>query len=224
MSETAAAEQDTFLLRFHYARTGPPVWLAHLDMMRLFERAMARAHWPVSWRDAAYNPRPELTFALPVGCGIETRHDPVDVRLTEKMDVTWGLSSLNASFPSGLFAHDAYYTERMKQSLMARVTAARYELEAEGIGCVFRKVFTGGPVTVIRHRKGKDIATDLAKQIVTCERCEDDRIILLSAAGSRQNMRPDLLAEALIQHGGWSEAAALDMRVIRQDVFLDGHP
>ena len=66
-------------IRLAYERQGSAVWLGHLDMMRLFERAFSRANWPLSWTEDAFNPRPEIVFALPVAVGIETRSDPLEV-------------------------------------------------------------------------------------------------------------------------------------------------
>ncbi|MDD4745132.1 MAG: DUF2344 domain-containing protein, partial [Eubacteriales bacterium] len=49
-----------------FSRREPAIWLAHLDMMRTFERSVRRAGIPVAY-SAGYNPRPQLAFALPVG-------------------------------------------------------------------------------------------------------------------------------------------------------------
>jgi hypothetical protein len=35
-------------LILYFARRGATVWLAHLDNMRLFERAFNRAGWPIA--------------------------------------------------------------------------------------------------------------------------------------------------------------------------------
>ncbi|MDD6298153.1 MAG: DUF2344 domain-containing protein, partial [Firmicutes bacterium] len=45
------------MLRALFEKTGTAVWISHLDLMRLFQRAFARANLPLK-HTQGFNPRP----------------------------------------------------------------------------------------------------------------------------------------------------------------------
>ncbi len=208
-------------VRLFYARSGAPVYLAHLDMMRLFERALARADWPLAWSDQAYNPRPQLVFALPVACGIETRFEPFELTLTEEIDLDAAVERLNSQLPAGMSIEHAEYIDLgHRKSIMSLVETAEYEFVGKGVGSAFREVFTGEPVFFTRTRKGKSRELDLAAQIVETKEISEDSIRLLSVAGSRDNLRPDNVLEALQEREALTAEEVNAIRVIRHKVIL----
>ena len=222
---TGTSKERIFLT---YDRRGPATWLGHLDMMRLFERAFSRAKWPVSWTEDAFNPRPELVFALPVGLGIETRADPLEVSLCDPeggFHLDQGVLDLNQTLPDGVRVMSALKVQGRPGSLMARVRAARYQLEAPGVGHAFQAVFQEGrPVEVVRLHKGKKQTIDLAPRLIALDEVDQDRLIFTACAGSTGHLRLDLLLQALVQYGGLDPQDALGARIIRLAVLLDDKP
>ena len=64
---------------------------------------MNRAAWPL-WSEGAHNPRPDIVFGLPAGCGIELERDPVEVGLATSpdegsFDLEEAVLRLNAALP-----------------------------------------------------------------------------------------------------------------------------
>lgn len=212
-------------IRLAYDRQGSAVWLGHLDMMRLFERAFSRANWPLSWTEDAFNPRPEIVFALPVAVGIETRSDPLEVSLHQDQadfDLEEGLAALNRTLPQGVRIVSSLKLEDVRGSLMAKVRAARYQLEAPGIGEAFRAVFKEGqPVLVTRIHKRKKQTIDLTPRLISLDDWDHDRLVFTGGAGSTGHLRLDLLLEALVQYGGLDQEAAQGARIVRLAVLLD---
>ena len=51
--------------RLQFEKTGSAVWMSHLDLMRLFQRAFKRADLPLK-HTQGYNPRPSVSIALPL--------------------------------------------------------------------------------------------------------------------------------------------------------------
>lgn len=212
-------------IRLAYERQGSAVWLGHLDMMRLFERAFSRANWPLSWTEDAFNPRPEIVFALPVAVGIETRSDPLEVSLHQDQadfDLEEGLAALNRTLPQGVRIVSSLKLEDVRGSLMAKVRAARYQLEAPGIEEAFRAVFKEGqPVLVTRIHKRKKQTIDLTPRLISLDDWDHDRLVFTGGAGSTGHLRLDLLLEALVQYGGLDQEAAQGARIVRLAVLLD---
>lgn len=55
-------------IRFRYARGKELRFLSHLDMLRLFQRAMRRAGLPLAYT-LGFSPRPRLSLAAPLPVG-----------------------------------------------------------------------------------------------------------------------------------------------------------
>lgn len=66
--------------RLLFAKTGDAVWMSHLDLMRLFQRAFKRAGLPLT-HTQGYNPRPSVSIALPLSVGVESICELLDFDL-----------------------------------------------------------------------------------------------------------------------------------------------
>src|SRR5665647_1069663 len=75
---TLLLHQKAYICRFRFARSGSLSYVGHLDLMRTFERSLRRAGLPLL-HSQGYNPRPMMVFALPLGVGISTTDDYLDV-------------------------------------------------------------------------------------------------------------------------------------------------
>jgi len=68
------------MLRALFEKTGNAVWISHLDLMRLFQRAFKRAGLPLT-HTQGFNPRPSVSIALPLSVGVESRCELLDFDL-----------------------------------------------------------------------------------------------------------------------------------------------
>ena len=66
--------------RLLFEKTGSAVWISHLDLMRLFQRAFKRAGFPLK-HTQGYNPRPSVSIALPLSVGVESVCELLDFEL-----------------------------------------------------------------------------------------------------------------------------------------------
>ena len=63
-----------------FEKTGNAVWISHLDLMRLFQRAFKRAGLPLT-HTQGFSPRPSVSIALPLSVGVESRCEFLDFDL-----------------------------------------------------------------------------------------------------------------------------------------------
>lgn len=63
-----------------FEKTGNAVWISHLDLMRVFQRAFKRADLPLT-HTQGYNPRPSVSIALPLSVGVESGCELLDFEL-----------------------------------------------------------------------------------------------------------------------------------------------
>ena len=63
-----------------FEKTGNAIWISHLDLMRLFQRAFKRAGLPLT-HTQGFNPRPSVSIALPLSVGVESYCELLDFDL-----------------------------------------------------------------------------------------------------------------------------------------------
>ena len=66
--------------RILFEKKGNSVWISHLDLMRLFQRAFKRAGLPLT-HTQGFNPRPSVSIALPLSVGVESSCELLDFDL-----------------------------------------------------------------------------------------------------------------------------------------------
>lgn len=66
--------------RLLFEKTGRAVWISHLDLMRLFQRAFKRAGLQLT-HTQGFNPRPSVSIAMPLSVGVESRCELLDFEL-----------------------------------------------------------------------------------------------------------------------------------------------
>ncbi len=66
--------------RLLFEKTGDAIWMSHLDLMRLFQRAFKRAGLHLK-HTQGFNPRPSVSIALPLSVGVESRCELLDFDL-----------------------------------------------------------------------------------------------------------------------------------------------
>lgn len=66
--------------RLLFEKKGQAIWISHLDLMRLFQRAFKRASLPLT-HTHGFNPRPSVSIALPLSVGVESNCELLDFTL-----------------------------------------------------------------------------------------------------------------------------------------------
>lgn len=94
--------------RLLFEKTGNAVWISHLDLMRLFQRAFKRAGLPLT-HTQGFNPRPSVSIALPLSVGVESQCELLDFDL-DGMDVPCDeiLQRLNPALVDGVRVLSVY--------------------------------------------------------------------------------------------------------------------
>ena len=88
--------------RLLFEKTGRAVWISHLDLMRLFQRAFKRAGLPLT-HTKGFNPRPSVSIALPLSLGVSSCCELLDFDLEgEKVANEEILTRLNENLVAGV--------------------------------------------------------------------------------------------------------------------------
>ena len=103
--------------RLLFEKSGSAVWMSHLDLMRLFQRAFKRADLPLK-HTQGFNPRPSVSIALPLSVGVESVCELLDFDLDGVTipcdEIT---ERLNRSLVQGVAVHKTYEDGRKLRDL-----------------------------------------------------------------------------------------------------------
>ena len=85
-------------VRIFFSKTGRAIYISHLDLYRVFQRAVKRCKLPV-WETQGFNPHIYITFALPLALGTEGICESLDTKLTEDISFDEICERLNSALP-----------------------------------------------------------------------------------------------------------------------------
>lgn len=103
-----------------FAICGDTRFLSHLDVLRLFARAVGRARLPVRFSEG-FNPRPRMSLPLPRPVGVASNVERLVLDLTEEMTAAELLSGLGQQMPSGVTLSTARLLDSRAQCVPLRV-------------------------------------------------------------------------------------------------------
>ena len=111
-------------LRVWFAKQGEMALTGHLDLVRLFDRAVRRAALPISFT-GGFHPGPRISIANALPLGATSSSEIVDFTLTKKIDPDVFRSQLSAQLPTSVPLH------RVKEIDLKALAATRLLERAE---------------------------------------------------------------------------------------------
>ena len=80
--------------RIKFRKYGIMRFIGHLDVMRFFQKAMRRANIPIAFT-GGYSPHMIMSFAQPLGVGLTSDGEYLDIELTESISSEDAVIQLN---------------------------------------------------------------------------------------------------------------------------------
>lgn len=116
--------------RILFTKTDDAIWMSHLDLMRLFQRAFKRAGFALT-HTHGYNPRPSVSIALPLSVGVESVCELLDFELEgERVPADEITRRLNEALVPGVKVLQAYETGSKLKELAYLRCALTMEYDA----------------------------------------------------------------------------------------------
>ena len=112
-------------VRLRFSKTGLSRFTSHLDMVRMWTRALRRSGLPVYY-SPGYARRMKLVFSQPIPLGMGSECEYLDFQLVEPVDISIVISSLQLVLPAGFSITAARKITGKYRSPDALVTAAEY--------------------------------------------------------------------------------------------------
>ncbi|UCB43579.1 MAG: DUF2344 domain-containing protein [Dehalococcoidales bacterium] len=117
-------------LRIRFSRSEELKFISHLDIIRLWERALRRARISLAYSEG-FSPHPRISLAAPLSVGITSDVELMDIVLTGQVSPHWFTSAVNQRLPSGMRVLEVYPIAPGIPSLQSQVRFAEYEVDIE---------------------------------------------------------------------------------------------
>ncbi len=218
-------------IRIRFRKYGIMKFIGHLDVMRFFQKAIRRAELNVVYSQG-FSPHQVMSFAAPLGVGLTSDAEYLDVELSDIPSPEEVLARLNAVMPEGFCANACQILPETppntrKENAMSIVSAADYivslkdgyqtGLAHEEWRSQFCRFMESDRIEILKKSKKGTKQTDIRPMIYESgfswqenpdsvrERYENGLTVFLrTAAGSTQNLKPELVIEAFYEFANLS--------------------
>jgi len=171
------------MARLLFQKTGNAIFISHLDLMRLFQRAFKRAGLPLT-HSQGFNPRPSVSIALPLSVGVESCCELLDFDLDgETVACDEIRDRLNKALVKGVEVLDVYENGRKIRDLAALSCKVTLEYDGgvpEGAEDAIRELFARDSVIVEKKSKNGIQEQDIIPMIkaLNVDRCSGGELVL----------------------------------------------
>ena len=188
--------------RIKFRKYGVMKFIGHLDVMRFFQKVMRRADIPIAFT-GGFSPHMIMSFANPLGVGVTSDGEYFDIELTEAIDMQAAVARMNETVVEGIeIVNMVPISDDKKQTGMSIVAAADYlsSLKNGEFPEDWKKRaedFMSQPsISIIKKTKKSEKEVDIKPMIYRFE-VRDDSVYMLVATGSVENLKPELVMQAL---------------------------
>ena len=193
--------------RILFEKKGNAVWISHLDLMRLFQRAFKRAGLPLT-HTQGFNPRPSVSIALPLSVGVESSCELLDFELEgDKVANRIVRGKLNDYLVPGILVIKVYDNMQKIKHLALLDTVVTMEYDngvPDGAVAQIQELFSREEVLVEKKTKTNGIQDQNIIPMIKELEVEqsDDKTILLKARICCQNptLNPMQLHGAVVRY------------------------
>ena len=112
-------------LRVKFKKYGPIRFIGHLDVMRYFQKAIRRAGLDAAYT-GGYSPHQIMTFASPLGVGMESNGEYMDIEVHSLISCENAMERLNRAGADGIEITSVKVLPDNAGNAMASVAAAAY--------------------------------------------------------------------------------------------------
>ncbi len=216
--------------RLLFEKRGQAIWISHLDLMRLFQRAFKRAGLPLT-HTQGYNPRPSVSIALPLSVGVESVCELLEYELDgEVVPHKEIVARLNEALVEGVRVIHSYDNCGKIKNLAYLDATVDLEYDKgipEGAPEAITALFAQPSIEVEKKGKNGPTVQDIAPMIKSLEVTQlDDHVLRLNTRVCCQNpsLNPAQLAAAICKYlpqfaPDFSKTARVNLYDINEHIF-----
>ncbi len=117
-------------LRIRFSRREELKFISHLDIMRLWQRALHRAGIPLAYTEG-FSPHPRLSLAAPLAVGVTSQAELMDIFCSQWVSPHFFTDAVSQQLPTGIEIIQVNSVAPTMPSLQSQVGFAEYEVGIE---------------------------------------------------------------------------------------------
>ncbi len=212
-----------YLLRF--CKKGNTRFLSHLDIARLFKRAMRRAGIEPAFSNG-YNPHELINIVQPLSLGYESESEYFEIDTNKTYDAEKLPGLMNMSMPDGIRFTDCREVERTSNNSSNRTVSAVYRavlgLKKEGFPADISGFLGQEKIFITKKDKKtkQPVEKDVKQYIYSVDPTDsDDGVVLYMTlrCASNETLNPGKLLESLFRYYN-IDKPVYECRITRLDI------
>lgn len=195
-------------VRIKFAKYGTMKYIGHLDMMRFFQKAIRRAGIDIKYSEG-FSPHQVMSFAAPLGVGIESTGEYMDIEVLSMTSTEDMKAALNNVMVEGVEILSVCILPDNTKNAMASVAAASYRLQMkegnfpiDDLEQKLREFYEQKSIPYTKETKKSIVELDLKQGIYKLEADGADSIHMLVNASSSGNIKPAMVMDRFCQFTG----------------------
>lgn len=195
--------------RIKFSKTGMAKYISHLDLLRVFTRAVMRAELPVKYSNG-FNPHQIITFSLPLAVGVTSESEFVDIDFDDSASNGEIAEKLGRALPPDMKVMKIGEPEISAND----ICSALYHVVLKGSGISresLESFFEKEDIPAVKKTKKGEKTVNLKDyikvfKIIRAETGEAELELVLSAGGSA-NIKPAIVADKIFEYSGCGDEA-----------------
>lgn len=219
------------IIRVKFKKEGDMIYISHLDLQRLLQRAFRRAEINLS-HSQGFNPHPKMSYGNALALGTESQGEYVDIEIEDDLSIDEFLEKIQIQLPEGIEFILAKEVTKQTPSLSSTIEYGEYlfniELEKPITKEFIKKKimdFMGNKEIIItkKNKKGKLVEVDIRPMIKTFDilNLDDNHVTFIAtiATGSKANLNTNILIPKILEMLEL-DIDPLDVDILRRDLYV----
>lgn len=212
-------------VRIKFTKHGAMKFIGHLDMMRYFQKAIRRADVDIKYSEG-FSPHQVMSFAAPLGVGLTSNGEYMDIEVNSMKDSKTMVDQLNAVMVEGVSILSCRRLDDSAKNAMSMVAAADYTVafrdsaRPENLDVFFDELeafYNRDAIVINKKTKRGEREVDLKPLIYDLHR-QGDAVFMQLSSGSSDNIKPELVLEAFYNTKGQT-FSGLSVQIQREEVY-----
>ena len=216
-------------IRIKFSKTGAVRYIGHLDVMRYFQKLNRRAGIDVKYT-TGFSPHQVMSFAAPLGVGLESYGEYVDIEVNSTLSSVEAVKALNDASTSGIQVISYVELPDGTANAMSSVAAADYRVrikeaylpacikESEVLKNRFEEFLSQSSIVVVKTTKKSEREVDLKPLIYSAKVDDSGTINMQLCTGSAENLKPELVIESFFRYLD-CEMSQFALDICRMEVY-----
>ncbi|WWR14557.1 TIGR03936 family radical SAM-associated protein [Lachnospiraceae bacterium JLR.KK008] len=212
-------------VRIQFSKHGAMKFIGHLDIMRYFQKAIRRAGIDIAYT-TGFSPHQIMSFAAPLGVGLESDGEYMDIEVNSHAGGTQMREALNGAMAEGIEILSVRLLPQKTPNAMASVAAAGYLVRfRSGYEPDFPyeealvRFYEQSELPFVKKTKKQELTLNLKPAIYELH-MQKDAIYMLVDASSAGNIKPATVIRAFYQENG-RELPEFALEITRTDTYMN---